>query len=300
MIRVHNLQKQFEKTHVINGISFTVNPGEIVAFLGKNGAGKTTTMRMIAGFLKPTSGEISVCDISTEKDIVSVKSHIGYLPEGNPLAKEMDVYEYILFHAGLKKVDNPVEETKKVIKKTQLTDKAGEKIEHLSKGYRQRVGLAAALVANPSVLLLDEPLSGLDPSQKIEIRNLIKEISKDKAILISTHILPEVVELCDKALLLHNGSIVFSGTIEELKKKHVHSHVRIEFNIPARKAKEKIEKIADVAHVNIEGNELIIAPVEEREISEKLFDCAIENDWKIHTMYKEPVSLEAIFNNLTK
>lgn len=299
MIKVSNLHKKFDQTTVLKDISFEVKKGEIVGFLGKNGVGKTTTMRLIAGFLRPTSGNVEVAGFNTEKNPSNSKGHIGYLPEGNPLFKDMEVYEYILFHARSKDVKNAEKKAAEVITKTLLKEKAGVKIEHLSKGYKQRVGLAAALISDPDVLLLDEPLSGLDPAQKIDIKNVIKEIAKDKALLLSTHILQEVAELCDKVLFLHNGDIIFDGKVEDLHKKREMIQIELQLNTSHEQAQKELQRLDEVSHIEV-GKNLVINARDGSSIQEKIFDLAVRKNWKIIEMHEQEPSLEAIFRAMTK
>jgi ABC-2 type transport system ATP-binding protein len=216
-IEVSGLKKMYGQQAAVNNISFTVNPGEIVGFLGPNGAGKSTTMKMITGLFSPTAGEVKINGHVFGPDAVELKKLIGYLPENNPLYSDMYVKEYLLFAGGLnglrgKELEIAVEQ---VIEKVGLTPERRKKIEQLSKGYRQRVGLAQALIHDPQILVLDEPTTGLDPNQLTEIRNLIRDAAKNKTILFSTHILQEAEALCDRVIIIRKGEIV--GNLDELK-----------------------------------------------------------------------------------
>jgi ABC-2 type transport system ATP-binding protein len=221
-ISVNNLTKIYGQQHAVNSISFSVNSGEIVGFLGPNGAGKSTTMKIITGFLNPSSGDVEINGKKLGVDSLELKSKIGYLPESNPLYTDMYVVEYLKFMGGLgglkgKELTNRVED---VIQKVGLTPERQKKIEQLSKGYKQRVGLAQALINNPEILVLDEPTTGLDPNQLVEIRGLIKEIAKNKTIILSTHIMQEVEALCDRVLIIRKGELVADSSLAELKQKN--------------------------------------------------------------------------------
>jgi ABC-2 type transport system ATP-binding protein len=216
-IAIQHLSKTYGTQKAVDKISFHAKPGEIVGFLGPNGAGKSTTMKMITGFMEPDAGEIKVCGIDVATDHILTKKKIGYLPELNPLYPDMYVREYLSFIAGLHQVSNKKNRVEEVIKQTGLPAEANKQIHQLSKGYKQRVGLAAAIIHDPEVLILDEPTSGLDPNQIIEIRNLIKSLGKDKAILFSSHILQEVEAICHRVIIIHRGKIVADSSIAELK-----------------------------------------------------------------------------------
>jgi ABC-2 type transport system ATP-binding protein len=216
-IEVRNLKKVYGTQAAVNGISFSIKTGEIIGFLGPNGAGKSTTMKMITGLFSPTEGEILINGEIFHPDRLDLKRDIGYLPENNPLYLDMYVKEYLLFAGSLngikKKVLNGAVE--KVIQKVGLSPERHKKIEQLSKGYRQRVGLAQALLHDPKILILDEPTTGLDPNQLVEIRSLIREVAKDKTILLSTHIMQEAEAICDRVIIINKGEIV--GRLDELK-----------------------------------------------------------------------------------
>jgi ABC-2 type transport system ATP-binding protein len=216
-IEVRNLKKVYGTQAAVNGISFSIKTGEIIGFLGPNGAGKSTTMKMITGLFSPTEGEILINGERFHPDRLDLKRDIGYLPENNPLYLDMYVKEYLLFAGSLnginkKELDRAVES---IIEKVGLSPERHKKIEQLSKGYRQRVGLAQALLHDPKILILDEPTTGLDPNQLVEIRSLIREVGKDKTILLSTHIMQEAEAVCDRVIIINKGEIV--GRIDELK-----------------------------------------------------------------------------------
>src|SRR6476661_9662829 len=216
-IEVKNLLKQYGEQKAVNGISFKVNKGEIVGFLGPNGAGKSTTMKMITGYLQPDAGDINVSGIDVKKDPLAAKKKIGYLPESNALYYDMYVREYLDFIADVHEIKNKKARIEEVIHLTGLTPESRKTIGQLSKGYKQRVGLAAALIHDPEVLILDEPTSGLDPNQIVEIRNVIKEQGRNKMVLFSSHILQEVEAICSRVIIINKGTIVADDTLVNLR-----------------------------------------------------------------------------------
>jgi ABC-2 type transport system ATP-binding protein len=217
MIEVHDLKKNYGDFSAVKGISFSIRKGQITGLLGPNGAGKTTTMRMITGYLKPSAGGIVVDGISIEDDQIAVKRKIGYLPESAPLYGEMLVHDYLHYVAGMHALDNAAERVRESARLCGLLEVMHKPVSELSKGYKQRVGLAHALIHDPEILILDEPTSGLDPNQIIEIRSLIREIGKSKTIILSTHILPEVEATCDRVIIINQGDIVADGPTSELQ-----------------------------------------------------------------------------------
>ena len=216
-ITVTQLSKHYGAQKAVNNISFSIKKGEIVGFLGPNGAGKSTTMKMITGYLPADSGSIEVCGIQAGETVIDAKQKIGYLPEANPLYLDMYVKEYLHFIAGVHKIQEPVARVQEVIEMVGLSPESHKKIAQLSKGYKQRVGLAAALVHDPEVLILDEPTSGLDPNQIIEIRNVIKSLATQKTILFSSHIMQEVEAICDRVIIIHKGNIVADDALHTLQ-----------------------------------------------------------------------------------
>lgn len=218
-LQISHLTKVYQIQKAVNNISFNIDKGEIVGFLGPNGAGKSTTMKMITGYITATAGTAKVCGIDVSKNALEVKKKIGYLPESNALYYDMYVKEYLKFVAGVHKIAHKKNEIERVIELIGLQIEQHKKISQLSKGYKQRVGLAAALIHNPEVLILDEPTSGLDPNQIVEIRNVIKEQGKDKTVLFSSHILQEVKAICSRIIIINKGEIVADDTLENLEKK---------------------------------------------------------------------------------
>ncbi|SDG47600.1 ABC-2 type transport system ATP-binding protein [Pedobacter terrae] len=219
-ISVKNLSKHYDKQKAVDAISFEVKPGRILGFLGPNGAGKSTTMRMLTGYLVPTSGEAEISGKSILRDVIEAKKHIGYLPENTPLYADMYVKEFLSFVGQTYKMINLPARIEEVIKMVGLTPEQHKKIGMLSKGYRQRVGLAQAIIHNPEVLILDEPTSGLDPNQLVDIRQLIKTLGAAKTVVISTHIMQEVEAICDDIIIINKGKIVANDSLEGLKKVH--------------------------------------------------------------------------------
>ena len=218
-IYIKNVSKFYGEQAALQSVSLDIKKGEVVGFLGPNGAGKSTLMKIITCYLSPTFGEVKVCGEDVQEDSLSVRSKVGYLPEHNPLYLEMYIKEYLEFIAGV--YNSPKERISKMIKMTGITAEQHKKIGELSKGYRQRVGLAAALIHNPEVLILDEPTTGLDPNQLSEIRSLIKEIGKDKTVLLSTHIMQEVDKMCSRVVIINKGKIVDDQSISSLKEKGI-------------------------------------------------------------------------------
>ena len=216
-IEVHQLSKIYGTQKAVDQINFEAKPGEIVGFLGPNGAGKSSTMKMITGYMQADGGRIEVCGMEVNPNDILTKQKIGYLPELNPLYPDMYVREYLSFVGGLHQVSDRKKRVEEVIQQTGLSTESNKQIHQLSKGYKQRVGLAAAIIHDPEVLILDEPTSGLDPNQIIEIRNLIKSLGKNKTILFSSHILQEVEAICDRVIIIHKGKIVADSSLAELK-----------------------------------------------------------------------------------
>jgi len=217
-ISINKVNKFYGKQQVLTDISFSLKKGEVVGFLGPNGAGKSTLMKIICCYLQQNSGKVQVCDLDTQENDLLVKAKIGYLPENNPLYKDMYVKEYLSFVGGIYKIENLKNRISEIIEQTGLSTEQSKKIEELSKGFKQRVGLAAALIHNPEILILDEPTTGLDPNQLIEIRNLIKEVGKDKTVLLSTHIMQEVDKMCNRIIIISKGKIVDDKQIADLQK----------------------------------------------------------------------------------
>ena len=300
-IEVQKLSKKYQEQLAIDEISFKVNSGEIVGFLGPNGAGKSTTMKIISCFIKPTSGDVLVDGGSIHKDELSVKSKIGYLPEHNPLYEDMYVREFISFIAQMHKIKNIKVAVQGVIEKVGLVKEAHKKIGQLSKGYKQRVGIAQAIVHDPKVLILDEPTSGLDPNQLEDIRALIKELGKNKTVILSTHIMQEVESICDRIVVIKNGSIVAdkyleqnSNTLNNIKEQIVSVEFENEISITKLKKglpKIKIEKKENKFLFYYNGNE---------DLRKLISSFAQKNEILILEIKKHSDKLEDLFKKLTK
>ena len=220
-IIIEKVNKSYSKHKALDNVSFEIKKGEIVGFLGPNGAGKSTLMKIITCYLKQDNGKIQVCNLDTQENDLLVKSKIGYLPEHNPLYKDMYIKEYLSFVGEIYKINNLENRIAEIIKQTGLSPEQSKKIGSLSKGYKQRVGLAAALIHNPEILILDEPTTGLDPNQLIEIRNLIKEVGKEKTVLLSTHIMQEVDKICNRVMIINKGKIVDDQLVSNYQKKDI-------------------------------------------------------------------------------
>lgn len=298
-ISVTNLSKNYGTQKAVNNISFTVGKGEIVGFLGPNGAGKSTTMKMLTGYLNADAGDIDICNIPVLENNIDTKKKIGYLPEANPLYLDMYVREYLQFIANVHQVKNTKENIESVIKTVGLTTEAHKKIGQLSKGYKQRVGLAAALVHNPEVLILDEPTSGLDPNQIVEIRNVIKSLAKEKTILFSSHIMQEVEALCDRVIIINKGNIVADDLLSNLQKNNgSQQQVTVEF-----KELVEIEWLKNLSGAgkinNVQHSVFTIQCADAELIKKQLLQLSIEKNLNIISLRSESQNLETVFKSLT-
>ncbi len=298
-IAVKNLTKNYGSQLAVNHISFAVNKGEIVGFLGPNGAGKSTTMKMITGYIEATAGEVEVCGIPVSPHQVETKKKIGYLPEANPLYTDMYVKEYLAFIAGVHQVADIQKRVDEVINLVGLAPESGKKTGQLSKGYKQRVGLAAALVHDPEVLILDEPTSGLDPNQIIEIREVIKRLGRNKTVLFSSHIMQEVEAVCDRVIIINKGNIVADDKLQNLQKSSENSHaVTVEF-------KEMInigllQQLKDVIEVsNMQPATFHIQCTNAESIKKQLLQLSIDHNLNIVSLKSETQNLESVFKSLT-
>lgn len=296
-IVVEKLTKVYGAQKALNEISFEVKPGDVLGFLGPNGAGKSTTMKILTCYIPQTSGLATVCGFDVIKNPFEVRQQIGYLPELNPLYTDMFVKEYLLFSAevqGLGKLANiRVEE---MIERVGLTVERKKKIGQLSKGYKQRVGLAQAMLHNPKVLILDEPTSGLDPNQVGEMRDLIKEIGKDKTVLLSTHIMQEVEAMCNRVVIINKGKIVANDAIEKLQQKLVGEVViTVEFKNPINES--GLKAIKEVLFVKQKGNKYTVKA--NSDVREQISMAASANGWILLSMNLEEDSLENVFQKLT-
>lgn len=303
MIEVKNVTKKYGNNVVVDNINFTINDGEIVGFLGRNGAGKSTTMNMITGFIEPTSGEIIVEGYNIDKNPKKVKKQIGYMPEGVPLYLDLTVKEFVNYMAKLKKVPGKEREeaVRKALEKTGLLDVQNKLNKNLSRGYKQRVSMAGALVGNPKILILDEPTVGLDPKQVTEIRNLIKSLRKDHTVILSSHILSEVSQICEKVIIIDKGKILAVNTPENLEqeatdKTEIILVVEDELG-KFEKIKEIIPKIEKLELLNSEDKTKTykITSNPQEDIRKDLFNECSKENIAIIEMKKEEVSLEDAF-----
>ena len=296
MITVHNLTKVYNQQTAVNHIDFQLHNGEITGFLGPNGAGKTTTMKMLTGALTPTEGSITIDGIDIIKNPIKAQRTIGYLPEHNPLYTEMYVREYLQFTANLYPTvpRNRVEE---VIALTGLLPESNKKIEALSKGYRQRVGLASALIHDPKVLILDEPTTGLDPNQLVEIRNIVKELGKNKTVLLSSHIMQEIQAVASRVIVLHKGNIVLDKNMTELQGNQQIIEVAFDYRVEERLLRQ-LPSVVAVSNVYDFFYQLQFDT--HNDMRPAVFDFAKENGLKILQINHKHKDLEQIFAELTK
>lgn len=301
-IVVNNVVKYYGKQKALDDVSFTIDEGRIVGFLGPNGAGKSTMMKIITGFISKTSGEVMVNDMDIDEKSIEVRKIIGYLPENNPLNLEMYVREYLLFVAGIYKLGkNKQDKIDEMIELTGLTQEQNKKIAELSKGYRQRLGLAQALLHDPEVLILDEPTSGLDPNQIIEIRDLIKTVGKKKTVMLSTHIMQEVEAICDEVIIINQGKIVAKENIENIHNVVEAKTQTIIVEFDKAVSQEMLEKINDVQKViGVEGNKWLFEAVATIDIRPAIFNFAVKNGLTILSQQKKEMSLEEVFQQLTR
>ncbi len=299
-IVISNLTKNYGDQKAVDNISFQVNNNEIVGFLGPNGAGKSTTMKIVTGYISADSGTASVNDISVNTSPLEVKKQIGYLPESNPLYFEMYVREYLEFIANVHKITFGIRKRiDEVIDLTGLRVESKKKIGQLSKGYKQRVGLAASLIHNPEVLILDEPTSGLDPNQIIEIREVIKELGKNKTVLFSSHILQEVESICDRVIIINKGNIVADDTLSNLRATNKASHTIIVDFAEAIDI-DLLVNINGVTKVEEEKPSTFKLETQDPELLKRnLFSFSIKNNLNILSLKSESKSLEDVFRNLT-
>jgi len=299
-VQVHELVKIYGNQKALDGISFEVSKGQILGFLGPNGAGKTTTMKILTGYLSPSSGTARICGFDVSEHPVEAKRKIGYLPEHNPLYKDMYVREYLQTFARITDTAQPTKRINELIELTGLGREQNKQIGSLSKGYRQRVGLCQALIHDPEVLILDEPTSGLDPNQIQDIRNLIKGFGKEKTLIFSTHIMQEVKALCDRVIIINKGRIVADDSIETLESMGLDRQiVHVEF---AGEVVESIIKalsgVQNVKHHG-KGRYTIYANLKS-DLRETIFHTAVQNRWTLLEMSREKSSVEDVFSLLTK
>lgn len=296
-IQFKSVSKIYDNQKAVDAISFSAKKGEIIGFLGPNGAGKSTTMKMLTGAVKPSSGKIVVNGIDISENLIATQREIGYLPEHNPLYKELYVKEYLQFCAEIHQIQNKKETIESVIEEIGLTNEAHKKIQQLSKGYQQRVGLAAAILHNPSILVLDEPTTGLDPNQLIEIRKLIKKLGKDKIVLFSTHILQEVEAVCNRVMILKKGQVILDQLVADLQKTTTQV-LEVTFNKKSCSSIfSSLENIKKTT--NIKENTWQLEFHTKEDVRSSIFDFAQENQLKILELKTANKNLESLFRALT-
>ncbi len=292
---LQNVSKSYGSVKALKDISVSLKKGEVVGLLGPNGAGKSSLMKILTGYYKEWEGKISFETLDLKGDLQSIQKQVGYLPENNPLYNEMYVIEYLKYVGGLHKLKNPP--FKEILEKTGLVEHQSHKIQTLSKGYRQRVGLAAALIHDPQLLILDEPTTGLDPNQLVAIRKLIRELGKDKTVLLSTHILQEVDALCDRVIIINKGEIVLDQALEAIRNKQEQIiEVSFDYRIELV-ALEKLPNVKKVINTHDFDYELQINSTQD--MRPAVFDFAHDNGLKIHNLQLKNESLEQLFKKLT-
>ncbi|GAB1452564.1 gliding motility-associated ABC transporter ATP-binding subunit GldA [Draconibacterium sp.] len=299
-VEIKQITKLFGKQKALNAVSFSIKKGELVGFLGPNGAGKSTMMKIITGFLPADSGQAYVNGQKIESKNLEIRKNIGYLPEHNPLYTDLYVKEFLEITAGFYKLKNIKKHIAEMIDLTGLGDEQHKKIRALSKGYRQRIGLAQALIHDPSVLILDEPTTGLDPNQLEEIRQLIREISREKTVMLSSHIMQEVEAVCNRVIIINKGIIVADGGINEIKSGKINRNqiVFAEFSTPIKP--EKLMEIEGVKNAVLNGNILEIESTGEKDIRPAIFEFAVKNQLILLTLNEKQQNLAHVFHQLTK
>jgi ABC-2 type transport system ATP-binding protein len=299
-IAVKDLIKIYGEQKAINQISFQIPKGQIVGFLGPNGAGKSTTMKILTGFIPQSSGSAFICDIDVKENPIEVKKRVGYLPESNPLYKEMYVKEYLHFAAKVHQISNPMQRVREMIAMTGLEIEQNKKIAQLSKGYKQRVGIAQAMIHNPEVLILDEPTSGLDPNQLVEIRNLIKSIGNEKTVLLSTHIMQEVEAMCERVIIINQGEIVADDNTNALKS-NIQKTIVVVVEFKEEVNKNLLNNLSGVSKVEQNGKIFKIYSKDNKiDLRQQVFQFSVDHGFTILSLQQEEKDLESIFKTLTK
>lgn len=308
MIAVSHLTKRFGAVVAVDDVTFSVERGEVVGFLGVNGAGKTTTLRILAGFLPATSGIVEVAGYDVLYQSLEVRRRIGYLPENAPLYPEMRVDEYLLFRARLKEVPSRLQRRRlhEVKERCGLTDVGRRLIGQLSRGYRQRVGLADCLIHAPELLILDEPTLGLDPAQALEVRELIRSLGGPQTILLSTHILPEVEQLCSRVLIIHRGRLIASGVPQALRQQaELAPRIVVEVLGPEHDVVTSLQRLSGVRAVTVQGRDgewvsLAIETEGDQDLRGAVFEWAVSGGWRLRELRREHGTLEEVFVQLTR
>ncbi|MCF8231804.1 MAG: gliding motility-associated ABC transporter ATP-binding subunit GldA [Bacteroidales bacterium] len=298
-IEIGNISKYYGEQKALDGVNLTINSGEVAGLVGPNGAGKSTLMKIITCFIPPSEGQVHVNGLSVSDQSIDVRKQIGYLPENNPLYDDMYVREYLNFVAGIRKIKDPGKRIEEIIETTGLTPEQNKKISNLSKGYKQRTGVAQALLSDPDVLILDEPTAGLDPNQLVEIRNLIKNVGKEKTILLSTHIMQEVEAVCDRVIIINNGQVVADEAPENISKERENAIITVEFDKDIKAA--ELKAIKGVRNVKQAApTTWVIESDTGVDIRSALFQLAVKKEITILSLNKEAEKLEEVFHRLTQ
>jgi ABC-2 type transport system ATP-binding protein len=309
MIQVQNLTKDYGPTRAVDGVTFNVRKGEVLGFLGPNGAGKSTTMKILTSFLAPTGGTAKVAGFDVFEQSLEVRKRLGYLPEDTPIYRDMTVVEYLRFAAEVRGMEPGSREKriKEIGGRCGLGDVAGKLVGELSKGFRQRVGLAQAMIHDPDIVILDEPTSGLDPNQIVEIRSLIKEVGKEKTVILSTHILPEVQATCSRVLIISGGKLVADGTPDELRAREQGNRYRLVVEGDSQAAETIKARLVSITGVRtcdkVSGEDgtltFAIDGPSTHDLRKPLFRAAVDNKWSLLELTRQAASLEDVFRNLT-
>ena len=298
-VSVKNITKYYGSQKALNNVSFEIGTGEVVGFLGPNGAGKSTMMRILTSDRTQSEGEVKVCEVDVLMNSMASRQKIGYLPEHNPLYLDMYVKEFLSFIADIHKVKNKRERVEEMIALTGLTPEKSKKIRQLSKGFRQRVGIAAALIHDPEVLILDEPTTGLDPNQLLDIRALIKSIGKTKTVMLSTHIMQEVEAICDRAIIIKQGEIVADGEIQKLQSTNTEIIIEVEFEHPIPLSElhaiEGVRKVTEISDTTFK-----VYSAQMVDVRPKIAQLAIDQQNLVISMQKKEQKMEDVFQSLTK
>ncbi|PJF40870.1 MAG: ABC transporter ATP-binding protein [Chloroflexi bacterium] len=300
MIEVRNLTKYYGNFAAVNDVSFDAHSGEIVGLLGPNGAGKTSTMRMLTGFMPPSGGYAKVAGYDTFKESIEVRRRVGYLPENVPVYPDMTVRDYVMFWAKLRRVAKPKQQVDAALERVQLTDRRNTLVRNLSKGLKQRLGLAQALVHNPEVIILDEPTIGIDPQQVIEVRNTVKELGQDHTVLFSTHILAEAEQVCDRILIINNGHIVASGEPAALRQQiqpGVQLYILLGKHTPG-KVQQLFKAIEGVKHIEQQGDGYVLDVEPGHDVRADIATQIVEAGYALLEMRPLAMTLEDIFLNI--
>ena len=299
-IEIRNITKIFGQQKALDDVSFSVDTGSIVGFLGPNGAGKSTLMKIITGLISPDNGQVIVNGVAVAENTEAIRKTIGYLPESNPLYYDMYVKEYLQFTANIYKIKETGKVVDEVIERTGLGNECKKKIGALSKGYKQRVGIAQAIIHNPQVLILDEPTTGLDPNQIVEIRNLILELGRDKTIMLSTHIMQEVQAVCSRIAILDHGRLVANGDTNQILKSNSGGNQIVEVEFNCGFDEQLLKQIANIVSIEpLGGNKYVVESDTETDLRQSIFNFAVQNNLVVLTMQTKQNTIEEVFQKLT-